>query len=149
MAERLGIAAVVYGRMELGNRPVRATELRDIAKLLGISTDDLLRGVNPVTAEEMVERAASRRDTAFTSLREYSSAVVDAVEAVTAADHGALIDDQQIDTAEELADYLRSSQPHFDGLTVPAALVPMLRQVLAALAESVPIYPSKGGDGDG
>lgn len=144
MAERLGIAAVVYGRMELGNRPVRATELRDIAKVLGISTDDLLRGVNPVTAEEMVERAASRRDTAYTGLREYVSAVVDAVEAVRESDHGALMDDEQIDDAEELAAWLRSSQPHFDGLTVPGDLASVLRQVLTALAESVPIYPSKG-----
>lgn len=143
MAERLGLAAVVYGRMELGNRPIRATELRDIAKALGASADDLLREVTPVTPEEQVERAVARRDTAYTGLREYGAAVVDAIEAVTAGEYGALVDDHQIDTAEELSEYLGSSQPVFDGLTVPAELVPVLRQVLTDLAEAVSIYTAK------
>lgn len=143
MAERLGLAAVVYGRMELGNRPIRATELRDIAKALGASADDLLREVTPVTPEEQVERSVARRDTAYTGLREYARAVADAIEAVQAGEYGALVDDHQIDTAEELSEYLGSSQPVFDGLTVPAELVPVLRQVLDALAASVPIYTAK------
>lgn len=150
MAERLGLAAVVYGRMELGNRPVRATELRDIAKALGASADDLLREVTPVTPEEQVERAVARRDTAYTGLREYATAVADAIEAVTAGEYGALVDDQQIDTAADVAEYLHTSQPVFDGLTVAAELVPVLRQVLTDLAASVSIYTAKGeGDADG
>ena len=34
MSERLGLAQVVYGRIELGTRAVRAIELRDIAAAL-------------------------------------------------------------------------------------------------------------------
>lgn len=149
MAERLGMAPVVYGRIELGNRPVRAVELRDIARVLGVSTDDLLREVDPVTAEEVVERAVAARDTAHRALREYTSAVVDAAAAVDESDHGALIDDEHLTDADALIAHL-SRTPSFAGLTVPADLVPVLRRALTDLAASVPLYTStESEDGDG
>lgn len=145
MAERLGMAPVVYGRIELGNRPVKATELRDIARVLGVSTDDLLRAVAPVSVEEQVERAAAKRDTAYTALREYGNAVVDAIAAVEG--QGAVMDTMQLDDGNDVADWLRSSQPGYVGITVPETLVPVLRQVLTDLAESLPIYARDTTDG--
>ncbi|MGV0656753.1 helix-turn-helix transcriptional regulator [Mycolicibacterium thermoresistibile] len=144
MAEMLGLAPVVYGRIELGNRPVKATELRDIARILGVSTDDLLREITPVTPEQQVERAAARRDTAVTSLVAYGNAVVDAVAAVQESDHGALLGDAQLEDADDLTTWLRDSAPSFEGITVPAPLTPVIRQVLDDTAALIPIYPSKG-----
>ncbi|MEY8013948.1 helix-turn-helix domain-containing protein [Mycobacterium servetii] len=141
MAERLGMSPVVYGRVELGNRPVRAVELRDIARTLGVPMDDLVREVDPITAEEMVERAVALRDTAHRALREYASVVVDAVAAVDESDHGALVDDEPLTDADDLAEYL-ARMPQFAGLTAPADLVPILRRALTDLASSVPLYVS-------
>lgn len=137
------MAPVVYGRIELGNRPVKATELRDIARVLGVTTDDLLGAVSPVSPEQQVERAAARRDTAYTALREYGSAVLDAIAAVEGSG-GAVLDEQQLDDAEDVARWLRESQPLFDGITAPVALVATLRQAIDDLAASVAVYTSKG-----
>lgn len=147
MAERLGLAPVVYGRIELGNRPVKAMELRDIARVLGVTADELLVSVSPVTPEQQVERAAAKRDTAYNALREYGSAVLDAIAAVTTSESGAVLDDQQLDDGEDVAAYLRDSRPLFDGLTVPADLITVLRRVLDDLAVSVSLYPRGGADG--
>lgn len=147
MAERLGMAPVVYGRIELGNRPVRAVELRDIARALGVSTDDLLREVEPVTPEEIVERAVAARDNGHRALREYAASVVDAVAAVDESDHGALVDDEPLTDADDLAEYL-ARMPQFAGLTAPAELVPVLRRALADLAASVPLYTSTKSETD-
>ncbi|ANO12798.1 helix-turn-helix domain-containing protein [Mycobacteroides abscessus] len=144
LAERIGMAPVVYGRIELGNRPVKATELRDIARVLGVTTDDLLGAVSPVSPEQQVERAAARRDTAYTALREYGSAVLDAIAAVRTSESGAVLDDQQLEDSDDVAAYLRDSRPLFDGITAPVDLVMTLRQAIDDLAASVAVYTSKG-----
>lgn len=150
MAERLGLAPVVYGRIELGNRPVKATELRDIARVLGVTADDLLGAVSPVTPEQQVERAAAKRDTAYNALREYGNAVVDAIAAVEGSNSGAVLDDQQLDDGEDVAAYLRDSRPLFDGVTAPLDVVMTLRGAIDDLAGAVAVYTSKGeGEDDG
>ena len=148
VADRLGVAGVVLGRVELGTRPCRATELRDIARILGTTADDLLRGSTPVSPEEVVERAAVQRDAAANALSEYGSAVLDAIAAVDDAEYGAQIDGHDMDGAAGVADYLRRSAPSYTGLTVPADLVPVMRGVIDALAAALPVY-GRGGNGDG
>lgn len=148
LAALVGMPPLTYGRIELGNRPVKATELRDIARALGVSTDDLLLSVSPVTPEQQVERAAARRDTAYTALREYGSAVLDAIAAVEGSESGAVLDEQQIEDAEDVAAYLRDSRPLFDGITAPVALVTTLRGAIDDLAAAVAVYTSKG-EGEG
>lgn len=149
MAERLGMAPVVYGRIELGNRPVKATELRDIAKVLGVTTDELLDAVSPVSPEQQVERAAARRDTAHNALREYGNAVVDAIASVEGSGSGAVVDDQQLDDGEDVAAYLRDSRPLFDGITAPVALVMTVREAIDDLAASVAVYTLTSAKGEG
>lgn len=146
MAERIGLAPVVYGRIELGNRPVKATELRDIARVLGVTADELLLSMSPVTPEQQVERAAARRDTAYTALREYGNAVVDAIAAVTASESGAVLDDQQLGGGEDVAAYLRDSRPLFDGVTAPVDLVATLRSAIDDLAAAVAVYTAGGSE---
>ena len=153
MAAHVGLTPVVYGRVELGSRPARAVELRDIARVLGITTDDLLGDARPVPAEELVTRAEARRDTAYTALRGYAAAVVDAVDAVKSAEYGVHIGEYRaLETPADLAEHL-ADMPAFDGLTVDAELVPLLRAALVTLAEAVPVYTTQGdteqGDTDG
>ncbi len=52
------MASVVYGRIELGTRPAKALELRNIASALGMRTDDLLCA-RPLSTQEMVSAAVS------------------------------------------------------------------------------------------
>lgn len=145
----LGLAPVVYGRIELGTRPARATELRDIARILGVSTDDLLFSASPVTPEQVVERAAARRDTAHRALRDYAQAVLEAVAAVEGSDHGAVIRDEQITDASDVCRWLESSAPLVDGVTARADLIAVVRAALDNLAGSVRVYAARGEDDDG
>ncbi len=148
MAAHVGLTPVVYGRVELGTRAARAVELRDIARVLGITADDLLGDARPVPVEEMVSRAEARRDTAYTALRGYAAAVVDAVDAVATSEYGAHVGEYRVlETPTDLMEHL-ADMPAFDGLTVDAALVPLLRGALVQLAESVPLYGAEG-DTDG
>lgn len=148
LAVKAGMTPLTYGRIELGNRPVKATELRDIARVLGVTTDDLLGAVSPVSAEQQVERAAARRDTAYTALREYGSAVLDAIAAVEGSESGAVLDEQQLDDADDVAAYLRDSRPLFDGVTAPVALVTTLREAIDDLAASVAVYTTGSTTGE-
>lgn len=144
MAGHVGLTPVVYGRVELGTRPARAVELRDIARVLGITADDLLGDARPVLAEELVNRAEARRDTAYTALRGYAAAVVDAVDAVKSAEYGAHIGEYKVlETPADLLEHL-ADMPAFDGLTVDTELVPLLRGALVTLAEAVPLYTAQG-----
>lgn len=148
MAAHVGLTPVVYGRVELGSRPARAVELRSIARVLGVSADDLLGDARPVPVEEMVTRAEARRDTAHTALRGYAASLVDAVDAVATSEFGAHMGEYTVlETPAALMEHL-ADMPAFDGLTVDAALVPLLREALVRLAGSVPLYSTEG-DTDG
>lgn len=148
IAERLGVAPLVYGRMELGTRPIKAVELRELANMLGVSADDLLANARPVPVEEMVSRAEAHRDAAHASLRGYAAAVVDAVDAVAKSEYGAHIGGYKVlETPSDLIEHL-ADIPVFEGLTVDAELVPLLRGALVTLAEAVPLYTTRGEQGD-
>lgn len=145
MSERLGLAQVVYGRIELGTRAVRAIELRDIAAALGLSADELLRDMAPVSPEEMVTRAEARRDAAYAALHDYGQGFLDAVVALEESEHGAAVsDDEFLDNADDLVDWLKRSQPAFIGLKASADLIPAVKEALTNTAASVVIYPTKG-----
>lgn len=141
VADRVRMNAAVYGRIELGTRAARATELGEIAKVLGVTADDLLRGMNPVTAEELVERAASHRDIAYAALHEYANTVLDAAQAV--AGGGATIGDWDLHTTADLAEWLSTSAPSYVPLRVPTGYSSELRGVLVTLAESVGLREEK------
>lgn len=135
VAERVGMNAAVYGRIELGTRPCRAHELGEIAKVLGVTADDLLRGMNPVTAEELVERASAQRDITYAALHDYANTVLEAAQAVT--DTGACVDNTDMHTVADLARWLSDSSPSYIPLRVPDGLSDPIRGVLVSLAESV------------
>lgn len=144
MADRLGMASAVYSRIELGNRPVRATELRDISAVLGVPMETLIREVSPITPEQRVESAAARRDAAYTALMEYGSALVDAVRAVEDSEHGAVMEhDHFITNAVELVGWMRQSQPSFVGVKAPEAAISAVQQAIAEVAASVAVYTLK------
>jgi transcriptional regulator with XRE-family HTH domain len=147
MADRVGMAAAVYSRIELGNRPVRATELRDVAAVLGVPMETLIREVSPLTPEQQVESAAARRDAAYVALMEYGSALVDAVRAVEDSEHGAVMEhDHFITNAAELAAWMQQSQPPFVGVKAPENAIPAVRQAITKIAESVSVYTLKAVD---
>lgn len=149
IAEKLGLTAIVYGRMELGNRPIKALELREIAQALGTDMDALMQHTRHVSPEEMVERAEVQRDAAYSALKSYASSAVDAITAVVESKDGAAMDDADfvnVRTAEDVIDYLCSSQDRFVGLRAPAEVVPLLRRALVAAAESIAITPTEGAD---
>ncbi len=75
VAKQVGLAPVVYGRIELGTRPCRAMELWRISRILGTTVDDLLESVRPVTVEELIERAETARVTAAKAVDNYVLAV--------------------------------------------------------------------------
>lgn len=82
MAARVGMNPVVYGRIELGYRSVRATELRDIASALGMRTDDLLLS-RPLSAQELVSAAMSlkhKRDAIHEDFMRARTAALEALE---------------------------------------------------------------------
>lgn len=83
VAEQVGLAPVVYGRIELGTRPCRAMELWRISRILGTTVDDLLESVRPVTVEELIERAETARVTAVNAVDNYVLAVQRASDAAT------------------------------------------------------------------
>lgn len=148
IAAQAGLASVVYGRIELGNRPVRATELRDIARILGVDMESLVREVSPVTAEELVQRAVVQRDAAAAALRDYGSAFIEAAAAVIA--DGAFVGNgsNDLETPSELAEYLWDTQDHYVPLRAPADVAPVLQQVLARVHASL-VTLSSVGDEDG
>lgn len=45
LARAVGLSRVVVTKIELGQRPVKSTELMSIAQVLGVSVDDLVQGV--------------------------------------------------------------------------------------------------------
>lgn len=137
IAAQAGLASVVYGRIELGNRPVRATELRDIAQALGVDMESLVREVTPVTAEELVQRVVVQRDAAAAALRDYGSAFTEAAAAVI--QDGAFVGDgwNDLETPSELAEYLWDTQDHYVPLRAPAEVAPVLQQVLARVHASL------------
>ena len=143
VADRIGMNQAVYGRIELGGRAARATELGDIAKVLGVTADDLLRGMNPVTAEELVERAAALRDIAYAALHDYANAVLEAAQAVD--EGGAVVDETDIHTTADLAQWLSTSAPSYVPLRVPTGFSSELRGVLVALAESLALREETSG----
>ncbi|MBV0918044.1 anaerobic benzoate catabolism transcriptional regulator [Mycobacteroides abscessus subsp. massiliense] len=147
IAAQAGLASVVYGRIELGNRPVRATELRDIARILGVDMESLVREVSPVTAEELVQRAVVQRDAAAAALRDYGSAFAEAAAAVIK--DGAFIEgSNDLETPSDLAEYLWDTQDHYVPLRAPADVAPVLQQVLARVHASL-VTLSSVGDEDG
>lgn len=137
VAARTGLASVVYGRIELGNRPVRATELRDIAQALGVGMEALLGEITPVTAEELVQRAVMQRDAAAAALRDYGSAFIEAAAAVIA--DGAFVGNgsNDLETPSELAEYLWDTQDHYVPLRAPVDVAPVLQQALARVHASL------------
>ncbi|RIU33896.1 helix-turn-helix domain-containing protein [Mycobacteroides abscessus] len=145
VAAQAGLASVVYGRIELGNRPVRATELRDIARILGVDMESLVREVSPVTAEELMQRAVMQRDAAAAALRDYGSAFIEASAAVVA--DGAFVEgSNDLETPSELAEYLWDTQDHYVPLRAPAEVTPVLREVLARVATSLVTLSSVEGE---
>lgn len=111
VAERIGMAPVVYGRIELGLRPARATELRDISRVLGVSADDLLRSISTESPEQIVERASVCQIAAHKALQEYNSALDEAVNAVKGCSHGVLMGDVRITSEIELHRWLETFLP--------------------------------------
>lgn len=146
VAARTGLAPVVYGRIELGNRPVRATELRDIAQALGVGMESLLGEITPVTAEELVQRAVMQRDAAAAALRDYGLAFAEAAAAVIA--DGAFVEgSNDLETPSELAEYLWDTQDHYVPLRAPAEVAPVLQEVLARVhASLVTLSPAREGE---
>ncbi|ORA63913.1 MULTISPECIES: helix-turn-helix domain-containing protein [Mycobacteroides] len=149
VASAAGLASIIYGRIELGNRPVRATELRDIARALGVDMGSLLDEIAPVTAEELVQRVVMQRDAAASALRDYGSAFTEAAAAVVA--DGAFVGDgwNDLETPSDLAEYLWDTQDHYKPLRAPAEVAPVLQQVLARVHVSlVTLSPAtEGTDG--
>lgn len=147
VAAQTGLASVVYGRIELGNRPVRATELRDIAQALGVGMESLLGEITPVTAEELVQRAVVQRDAAAAALRDYGSAFIEAAAAVVA--DGAFVEgSNDLETPSDLAEFLWDTQDHYVPLRAPADVAPVLQQVLARVhASLVTLSSVEGEDG--
>lgn len=138
LAAAVGLAPGVMGRVELGTRACRASELRIIAKELGISTDELLRDVTPVSAAELVERAAFRRDVAYKSLNEYAEALAVAMREVS-ADEVTLDNGDTLTSPADVREHLAASQPPFDGVTVEKELVTDIRAALDALRASLTV----------
>lgn len=148
VAAQAGLASVVYGRIELGNRPVRATELRDIAQALGVGMESLLGEITPVTAEELVQRAVMQRDAAAAALRDYGSAFIEAAAAVIK--DGAFIEgSNDLETPSELAEYLWDTQDHYVPLRAPAEVASVLREVLARVHASLVTLSPAREDEDG
>ncbi|BBZ83104.1 hypothetical protein MABM_30200 [Mycobacteroides abscessus] len=147
IAAQTGLASVVYGRIELGNRPVRATELRDIAQALGVGMESLLGEITPVTAEELVQRAVVQRDAAAAALRDYGSAFIEAAAAVVA--DGAFVEgSNDLETPSDLAEFLWDTQDHYVPLRAPAEVAPVLQEVLARVhASLVTLSSVEGEDG--
>lgn len=148
-ASRVGLTAFVVGRIEAGARPVRAVELVDIARELGTSADDLLRWSAPPTTVELVEAAERSRDAAYAGLKDYAESVL--VAAAALDEEGVVVGkDDQLDTADDLADYLRASMLHFAGVTAPQGRVELIERVLSDLTSVMRIYPAtdNGGDSD-
>lgn len=151
MAAKLGVVPAIYGRMELGNRTVKATELLVIANALGVSTDDLLRQVTPVTPEEQVERARARREAAYSALHDYGAAVIDAIDAIEVLNEydepiGAMIDEQKfVADAAELVEWLRDSQPTRRGLAASSKdAIAAVREAIDDVAASVGVSRAVG-----
>ncbi|MBN7524301.1 helix-turn-helix transcriptional regulator [Mycobacteroides abscessus subsp. massiliense] len=149
IAGQAGLASIVYGRVELGNRPVRATELRDIARALGVGMESLMAEITPVTAEELVQRAVVQRDAAASVLRDYGAAFTEAAAAVIKNEAFVGDDRDNLCTASDLAEYLWDTQDHYTPLHAPAEVAPVLQQVLARVhASLVTLSPAtEGTDG--
>lgn len=75
VAEQVALSPVVYGRIEMGTRPIRATEIREVARVLGVTADELLRDGVPATVAELMELAVTRRAAAVGALTEFAGAV--------------------------------------------------------------------------
>lgn len=138
LAAAVGLAPGVMGRVELGTRACRATELRVIAKELGISTDELLRDVTPVSTAELVERAAFRRDVAYRGLREYAESLATAMREVS-GDEVILDDGDTLSTPADVREYLARTQPPFGGVTVEKSLASDIAAALDDVRASLTI----------
>ncbi|WP_157896105.1 MULTISPECIES: helix-turn-helix domain-containing protein [Mycobacteroides] len=148
IAAAAGLASIVYGRVELGNRPVRATELRDIARALGVGMESLMAEITPVTAEELVQRAVVQRDAAASALRDYGSAFTEAAAAVIQDEAFVGDDRENLCTASDLAEYLWDTQDHYPPLHAPSGVAPVLQQVLARVPASLVTLTSLGDEDD-
>lgn len=144
VAAAIDVPTVVYGRMELGNRPIKALELAAIAHTLGVGMESLIREVTPVTPEELVDRAATNRDAAASALITYGSAVVEAIAAVLDA-HGAMTyDNTELHDGQDVIDYLRVDMPAFTGVTAPADIAPLVSHALGSLTSGISITSTPG-----
>lgn len=133
LARRIGMAPVVLGRVELGTRPARATELHAIASALGVSAADLLRVLTPVDPSWVVGRADSLRDMCQSHLHQYIQAFVDSVAAVRKSELGVPMDgDVFLDDADDVRDYLMR-EPRGRGEKLDEDLVPLVRELLLDL----------------
>jgi transcriptional regulator with XRE-family HTH domain len=149
LAEAIGLATVVYGRIELGSRPVRATELRAIARELGTTADDLLEEVVPVPDEEFVERAVTMRDAAYGALREYANAALSAVRVIPESRAGVRPEgaEDTLRTTEDVLTFLAVPNPGYTGLTVSEEQAPVVRRVWEDLIAAIPVkVKGEGGD---
>jgi transcriptional regulator with XRE-family HTH domain len=151
LADAIGLATVVYGRIELGTRPVRATELRDIAKVLGTTADDILEEVVPVPDEEFVERAVTMRDAAYGALREYANAALSAVRVIPESRAGVRPEgvETPLHTAEDVLTFLAVPNPGYTGLTVSEEQVPVIRRAWEDLMAAIPLRGKEEGGDDG
>lgn len=150
VAALIGMDGSVYGRVESGARPLRALELRDVARALGVSPEALLRAGEPVAVEEQVLRLTREQMTVHRVLAEFATATGEALEAVDAATEPAPLPgegDGAVDTGEELVAYLAHQlrHPRFAGM---APGDPRIRAVLQTLVDSVApaATPDAGGD---
>jgi len=139
LADQLGLAPVVYGRIEVGSRPIRGTELGAVARLLGVTADDLLRDGVPASAEEMIETACTQRDAAQGALAEFAAAFARAAEAVASAP--LRLGRRRVGDAFELAAFVTEAvEPA--GVRVPAAMVSVVRIAVDDLVASVVVEPA-------
>lgn len=82
VADRLGMNPVSYGRIELGTRSARASEILHIARILGTTADALLESAQPATVQQVVDYAQTAHDAALASMSEYASARAAALSAM-------------------------------------------------------------------
>ena len=85
LAAVIGVAPVVMGRMELGTREVRASELISLSRALGTSADELL-GVQPLTPDDLLRSLTHTASALFQAAREAEKELTRLRAAVTSSD---------------------------------------------------------------
>lgn len=114
VAGQAGMLNTVLSRIERGARPCRATELRDIAAVLGTTADALLEEAVAERYPALLRRAGAR----------YSAAVVALRDAVAAALRAAEVADE---SPEDVTAHIVGFGPHVDApewlRTVAAAAI--------------------------